>query len=1072
MAPAPPSEQCSCDGSACSCDETDIIVVETPVKKRATPNDTPTTAKRKSTSTPKAPRTPVTARKIPAVTPARRPQNARTPNSAPAQAKTGVNKAEALPMLFGIKKGEPTLFGDFLLGRPTPGRQKAARRKSLDAVKAEMREGNMRTVQAPNKVQERVRQWQKNGAAAATCDPNADVVVVTYETDSDGTMEENEKPRAKSRSRPQTSKTPVPEQRTGRSSTREPQRDSHANDHGEERERSKSVAPKKRVISDAHWVKNRKSPPRKAAGIPKNFLQATAMNPPVERKIEDWVRRTTEPVKPPEKIETPRRKPTQEPSTEPPVRKASKSPYDDGIRVRGSRSASRDDGIRIKPSKERPAEDSSWVTSSLGGSNDDGIRVKPIKPYDDGIRVKATKASLEDDGIRVRPLQDSSVQEDVQMKQDRRDGSKRRPREDNPSPTPTPRKKSETHLKVPPKTGGKVRAPSLDTATLDGQDDKTSWTSRTPSEKSQRKNRKSDTMTATESLAEIPFGNSAFSVLDLPMGAEAGTLKRPPPKRNNSAFGVPRVLKKVYQEGLKIMQEYQEPPRGGLNQPPSIDSWLNGTSDPFIDGSAPTESSLHLPDSQPSRQSSYKSTHQADDKTSKSSGESQQDQKASPNPRKSKTLDGENEKVLDTPAKNREPSPNMEHSPPVSPSGLRRSPALHKTSSPKSGRKLFSKEAIFDAFKGESAMARKKDAPSSPFDFIGLREQDLNHSPTANRREEEIDEQTLQRKASITTSDRRSSVDHSKNILGSYPKRFAPTTGDNRLSTIASMETFQTASSVTESEFSQTTVTQDTLLNVPTGSRLSRNSVKPRRKRSSTKSIERSKVGSRRGLTKHSDLISMLSLPDTTQPGRSNSIRPARSVRTTRVHLETASIQDIMQEIVEDETKYVRELNTLVDGVIPVLLTCVLSKSDVAIAAGLFSPLASSSVGESVTKPIVDMGIALERLKSLHKRIPLTDPQAFLQWAKSAHKTYRDYLVAWRTGFQDVVVNLEPASPSSSPHRPESEMARDKNGDVMRDDGERADVAYLLKRPLVRIKYFARAVKVNVLFLDLARLFY
>jgi len=180
-----------------------------------------------------------------------------------------------------------------------------------------------------------------------------------------------------------------------------------------------------------------------------------------------------------------------------------------------------------------------------------------------------------------------------------------------------------------------------------------------------------------------------------------------------------------------------------------------------------------------------------------------------------------------------------------------------------------------------------------------------------------------------------------------------------------------------------------------------------------------------------------------------------------RTHLETATVEDLMREIAEDEAKYMRELNTLVDGVIPVLLTCVLSKNDAAIAAGLFNPIASATDKISFTKPIIDMGIALERLKSLHNRIPLADIDAFLFWAQSAQKTYQDYLIAWRTGFQDVVVNLEPASPSSTPQKVDTEMKRDKNGDVIRDNGERADVAYLLKRPLVRVKYLARATKVG-----------
>ncbi|KAH8663631.1 hypothetical protein BGZ60DRAFT_379404 [Tricladium varicosporioides] len=167
-----------------------------------------------------------------------------------------------------------------------------------------------------------------------------------------------------------------------------------------------------------------------------------------------------------------------------------------------------------------------------------------------------------------------------------------------------------------------------------------------------------------------------------------------------------------------------------------------------------------------------------------------------------------------------------------------------------------------------------------------------------------------------------------------------------------------------------------------------------------------------------------------------------------------------MRELAEDEIKYMRELKTLVDGVIPVLLTCVLSKSDSAIASGLFNPDDDSADPSTITKPIVDMGIALERLKSLHKRIPLGDADLFINWANSAHRTYQDYLMAWRAGFQDVVVNLAPASRSASPEQLElDDIPRNQDGDAIGADGQRADVAYFLKRPLVRVKYLAKTTK-------------
>jgi hypothetical protein len=1049
-------------------------VGKTPVNQKTSTNNTPTPGKRKVSNTLNGPRAPGTTRKVTAkyTTPVRKTsaQNARAPNSAPAQAKAGG------------KKPEPTLFGDFLLGRPSPARQRAARRRrSLDAVKAEMRESNMRNVQAPSKVQERVRQWQKNGAAAAVADPNKIDPVLAAQSESESESDEgpteedrlNVKHRGKRKS-----KSPVPDERPGRRETREGEEEAATKAHHTEddRARSKSTAPKKRVISDSHWMNKKRSPPRKPGGIPKNFLRVTAVNPPVERKIEDWVRRTTESVHVPEKIATPKRKPRKADDSgneESGSGKVSKSPYDDGIRVRGSRSISRDDGIRIKPSKDRPNDDSSWVTSSRGGSQDDGIRVKPFDPYDDGIRVKPlnlyndgirikpSHESSYNDGIRVRPLADNAVDGDVQGKEIRKDGSRRRQAE-NESPTPTPRKKS-GHLRPPTESEGGSRVSSYATSRPGEDDEKFSWTSTSPPDKSKRKNRKPDTMTAAESLDEIPVGNSAFSVLDLPLGAEAGTLKRPIPKRNPS-FGVPRVLKKVYNEGKKIMQDNHEPPRGGPNQPPSIDSWLKGTSDPFMDGAGPTEPSLEVPPLSTSRKSSPKPNEGVE---SKISGDHEEDQGVSRRKSEKPALETNSPDTNGSSPKTVRAMQSPLHSSPGGPGGLKRTPATHKTSSPKSGKRLFSKDAIFDAFKGESAMARKKDTSPSPFDFIGLRERDLHRTPPKANPTDDLDSvsEEPQKRPSPKVSDRTSPVDTPRSNISSFPKRPPPTTGGNRLSTIASVETFDTLSSVTtESNVSQTTITQDTLLTAPTLSSISRNSSKPRRKRSSAKTIERSRAGSKKGLTKHSDLLSMLSLPDTTQPGRGNSIRSARSVRTTRVHLEEATVQDVMREVAEDETKYMRELNTLVDGVIPVLLTCVLSKSDSAIAAGLFNPLASRSKSDpKFTKPIVDMGISLERLKSLHKRIPLVDSEAFLQWAQSAYRTYRDYLVAWRTGFQDVVVNLEPASPSNTPQKPDSEMRRDRNGDVIRDDGERADVAYLLKRPLVRVKFVARATKVSVL---------
>ena len=65
-------------------------------------------------------------------------------------------------------------------------------------------------------------------------------------------------------------------------------------------------------------------------------------------------------------------------------------------------------------------------------------------------------------------------------------------------------------------------------------------------------------------------------------------------------------------------------------------------------------------------------------------------------------------------------------------------------------------------------------------------------------------------------------------------------------------------------------------------------------------------------------------------------------------------------------------------------------------------------------------------------------------------------------GFQDVVVNLAPASRNSSAIQSPAadEMPRNANGDVVGANGARVDVAFLLKRPLVRIKYLEKILKV------------
>lgn len=299
-------------------------------------------------------------------------------------------------------------------------------------------------------------------------------------------------------------------------------------------------------------------------------------------------------------------------------------------------------------------------------------------------------------------------------------------------------------------------------------------------------------------------------------------------------------------------------------------------------------------------------------------------------------------------------------------------------------------------------------------------------------------------------------------------RRLFPSTG-KRLSTIASVETLTTKMLQAPSEAVGSEAVEEVESIVEPNQA---DEAAPASEVGSQLHPETSTIVSRRStrrsrLASHADLISVLSMPK----AGTRSIVSARSIRTNRSRLATATITDIMNELASDETKYMRELRTLVDGVIPVLLSCVLSKSDSAVAAGLFSRSASTDPSQA-TKPIVDMGISLERLKTLHKRVPKDDSDAFLSWAQSAQRIYSDYISAWRLGFQDVVVSLAPAdddpfTPAKVVNGPEDGapwdegLPRNAEGYVVNGDGERVDVAYMLKRPLVRLKYLAKSIKVG-----------
>ena len=980
----------------------------------------------KSSATPRR----ASAVKRPAnATPVRRKASpaVKNPNSAPARTKNGGKKVES------------TLLGDFLLGRPSPSRtgrggsqaRPSARRRSFDAaaVKRELKlqEDAVGKVPQQGGVKDKVKQWQETSVATAVVVPaneqgEPDEAANRVEEASEG---EDDSLRIKMRDG----------KRPGRRKLSEEGNERRKDDDGESHERTKST-PKKRVISDDHWMKKKKSPTRKMVTIPKDFLKPAEPNPPLEWKMQDWVQRTQS-----DKIVVE--------VEEGEERRSKRSSGKDGPNeTPNGRRVSRKADLEVTPTNKRVSHGSK--SASKQESLDEGIQKRPSKSNpSDLTRIKPSPDHSLDGEIRLQPSQEKSghVDHGTRIRLIRKEGSKRVSKDGATEENASPRKPSEHH----PRPSHSDRIGNANHGGPNVDDDAFSVIIPSRSQKAKRRDRKSE---ASESMDEIPFGNSAFSVLDLPVGAEAGTLRRPPPKRNSS-FAVPKVFKKIYNEGISIARDTVEPPIVGQSQPPSIESWLNETTDPFVDRPCSHSSNLEIPESS-SRRRSYNPDDQSEREFTASFGESKKD----PRVRKPQDMEVNFHNVSPrepTPKEirtARETLPTMRIAPPLSPTRLKRSPATHDTSPPKSARRLPLSDAVLDAFRGESAPVGSKNFLSPLVDVSGGRHS--SRPPELDVPVESIASQHAAPKLSPRRQEH-SNVDvpipQRRTTLSAYPRRPAPTTREHRLSTIASVETFSTFPSAngTESVLSHTTLTQATVSTAPTSS-LSRNS------KGSGKDL-----GLKRRLTKHSDLVSVLSLPHTGASGQAKSIRSARSVRTTRIRLESATIQDLMRELADDETKYMRELKTLVDGVIPVLLTCVLSKSDSAKAAGLFDPNTNHASDSSLTKPIVDMGIALERLKSLHKRMPLQDPHAFMSWTQAAYKNYEDYLVSWRMGFQDVVVNLAPASRQSSFEQKSNidEMPRNVDGDVLDTNGERADVQYMLKRPLIRAKYLCKIVKVS-----------
>ncbi|CUS08921.1 unnamed protein product, partial [Tuber aestivum] len=224
----------------------------------------------------------------------------------------------------------------------------------------------------------------------------------------------------------------------------------------------------------------------------------------------------------------------------------------------------------------------------------------------------------------------------------------------------------------------------------------------------------------------------------------------------------------------------------------------------------------------------------------------------------------------------------------------------------------------------------------------------------------------------------------------------------------------------------------------------------------------------KRKYTKHADLISILS---TSKPSKSlRSATRTRSRGKTSRKVSTITIQDLMAELATEEVKYLRELRTLVEDVIPVLFQTVLERADDVVRRRSLSGGKPDNYGlrtgfaTNPTRPIVDMGISLERLKTVHERMPRKNPNELLTWAMDARRVYEEYLSVWRMGFQDVVVTLAPDYEDEKEFRDHQAEVTRQGLEMLYNEGEKVDVAFLLKRPLVRLKVLAKLFKrINIL---------
>ncbi|KAF4591940.1 SRm160/300 splicing coactivator [Ophiocordyceps camponoti-floridani] len=893
----------------------------------------------------------------------------------------------------GYRKPEPTLLTDFLRGRPSPARRAAQRkhRLSVEAVKAElrqeMRQNSVRQIQAPGGVRQRVQAWQKASASAvAKGDPDeaaTEPTELAFADDDQASVTEEDRIRIRNRA---------------------PKPKVNVDPHAKPVDPSPSGPPKKRVVSDDNWRKTRgrKSPPRqmspkvqqaatpKARPIPSDFVHRSAPNLPVSAKVKAWAAKV-------DAAESPPTRPNSRDTSSRPGRPTTSDGKSASSQATAGHAMSPISGRRTpfpgrKLGGDGAESDPDSDTDARAASRGQDYCLKKARPETRGPKAKMRSnpvsgrepSSTDDLNAGKSPSQplarDASVGREEAI-------------EEPVTPTrPARLKRRAKNAKPVDPVNSSDEASSADSEPVRASDLASSLAPKS----------------VANIVGEIPFGHSAFSELD----ARGVTRSRRPKEAKHSHKSMPNVFKKVMEEGKKMIQDMNEPPKQPIaNAPPSIESWLKNTVDPFVDSAT-----AKIPDQDDGQKMEQK-------KARREARPSRQPTSLTENVESSNNRSSPSA-ASETP-KRAGPSADQSQSP--SSAGLRRRQATRGTSSPlRSGSRRPLLGVLKEAFHGEST-----GHVTQPKSYLSHEERKYECHDEVPASHPSSDRAPIFRLQSDAAANGRSS----KGDVGPLPLR---TRSKRELSTILSEEESSALGSDLTSDATHSTLTQSTM---------TADSEPPR----SPSPV----VALQRRLTRHSDLVSMLSLPeDTSAPSglRDKRSRPSLRRMARGGGSSDVTADELLQEFVDDESLYVRELKTLVDGVVPVLLSHVLDGTN---STDLFG--SSSSVTDALSKAVVGMGVALEKLKNAHRKAPVSDVRRLANWAHGLVPIYNSYLNAWRLGFEDVVVNLAPAS--AGPADDDSllnALPRNDKGDVVDAQGERVAVAYLLKRPLMRVKQLAR----------------